>query len=77
MTRREITLSDEEAIAIRKIADQTARKEEDVIHFAIGMLIGQDSAAPKLEKLRAAKGLWRERKDLPDLREIRAAFDRF
>ena len=77
MTRTEITLSDEEAAAIRKIAGQTARKEEDVIHFAIGMLIGQGSPASKLERLRAARGLWRERVDVPDLREMRSAFDRF
>ena len=77
MTRTELTLSNEEAAAIRKIAGQTSRKEEDVIHFAISLLIGQDSNVSKLDKLRAAKGLWRGRTDVPDLRQMRAAFDRF
>lgn len=77
MTRTEITLSDEESAAIRQIARQTSRKEEDVIHFAIGMLIGQESGASRLERLKAGRGLWRGRADLPDARKMRAAFDRY
>lgn len=77
MTRTEITLSDEESAAIRQIARQTSRKEEDVIHFAIGMLIGQEASASRLDRLKAGKGLWQGRADIPNVRKIRAAFDRF
>lgn len=77
MIRTEVTLTDEEAAAIKRIADQSSRNEEDVIHFAIEMLIGQKVATSKLERLRAARGIWRDRTDLPDLRQLRAGFDRF
>jgi hypothetical protein len=77
MTRAEVLLTDEEAAAIKRIAAQSARKEEDVIHFAIELLIGQRSTKPKLDSLRAARGIWQDRTDLPDARQMRAKFDRF
>ena len=77
MIRTEVTLTDEEAAAIKRIAAQSSRKEEDVIHFAIEMLIGQKAATSKLERLRSARGIWRDRADVTDVSELRARFDRF
>ena len=77
MTRTEVTLTDEEAAAIKRIAKQSSRKEEDVIHFAIGLLIGQKVATSNLERLRAARGIWRDRTDVPDVLQLRTGFDRF
>lgn len=65
MTRTEVTLTDEEATAIKRIAKQSSRKEEDVIRCAIELLIGQKPATSSLERLRAARGIWRDRDDFP------------
>ena len=77
MTRTEIMLTDEEAAAIRRIAGQTARKEEEVIHSAIGLLIGHGAPASTLDRLRMGRGVWRDRVDVPNIRQLRASFDRF
>jgi len=77
MVLTQVTLTDEEAAAIRRIAEQSSRKDEEVIHLAIGLLIGSKHEGSKLEKLRAARGIWQDRTDLPDVGTLRARFDRF
>ena len=58
--------------AIEKLSPQEARQLVEWLSARTVKL----TAAARLEKFRQARGLWKDRDDLPDLQAMRREFDR-
>ncbi len=76
MKRTQIYLTTEEAQGVARIAVATRRKQSEIIREAIDAYLQRFGSQDNLERLRAGRGIWRNRKEL-DLEEIRKDFDRF
>ena len=82
MTTAQINLTDSQADALHELARSTGKTEDELLQEAVNKLIGEVGAAEAkrqkwLKSLRQAKGMWKDRDDLPDFRELRKEFDRF
>ncbi len=82
MTTAQINLTDSQVDALHKLSEQTGKTEDELLQEAVNKLIGEVGEAEAkrqewLEVLRQAKGIWKDRDDLPDLRELREEADRF
>jgi hypothetical protein len=74
--RTQIYLTDKERKALRLIAQRLGTTQSEVIRTAVDRFIERESADDKLRLLRAARGLWKDRQDLPDFATLRQEFDR-
>ena len=75
MAEIEVNLTETEQRALREIALRTGKTEDELIHDAVNKLINQDMPYDNSGMLRA-KGLWKDRDDLPDFERIRREWDR-
>ncbi len=71
----QITLTDAENEILRGMAQRTGKTQDELLHEAI-KLLAQPEQEDRLNLLRQARGIWKGRDDLPELRE-RDEFDRF
>ena len=76
MVRTQIYLTDKERDELAALAKTTGKKQSQLIRDAVDHLIEQASIARRDWILEAAAGMWKDRKDLPDFRAIRASADR-
>ena len=76
MIRTQIYLTKDEHQGVARIAKVSGKKQSEVIREAIDEFLGKLGPQDKLSRVRKAKGIWKNRKDL-DLRTIREGFDRF
>jgi hypothetical protein len=72
MTAHDLVLTDEQQASLRAIAQHTGKTEQELIREAVDPLIRHYRRA----LLRQARGMWRDRTDLPDFAAIRREFDR-
>ena len=72
MTTAQVTLTDVEAEAVRALSQSRGKTQEEILREAISQFVTQHVTKDRLAALRQARGLWRERQDLPDLAELRA-----
>lgn len=77
MTTLQITLTDAEQAALRAMAERTGKGEEELMHEGLEMLLEQSGVVSWKAALRKGYGLWRDRTDLPDLRELREGGSRY
>jgi predicted DNA-binding protein len=82
MTTAQINLTDSEADALHKLSEQTGKTEDEILREAVAKLIGEVSEAEskrqkRLKSLRRARGIWKDRDDLPDFEKLRKEWDRF
>jgi hypothetical protein len=76
MHRTQIYLTDEERKALRVIARRLRKTQSQVIRTAVDRFIERHIGPQRLESLRHARGLWKDRRDLPDFTKIRRELDR-
>ena len=76
MNRTQIYLTPDETKGVAKVAVATGRKKSEVIREAIDQYLQRSVPRTNIGKLRAARGIWKDRDDL-DLRKIRSEFDRY
>lgn len=75
MAEIEVNLTEKEQMALREISLRTGKTEGELIHDAVDRLIRQGSPSGSTGMLQA-RGIWRDRDDLPDFGKIRSEWDR-
>lgn len=76
MVRTQIYLTESEQEALRSLARDTGRSQSELIREAIDAMLERQELVDRRAAMRQARGMWRDRDDLPDLRELRDEFDR-
>ena len=69
-------LSSTEIAALRQLARQTGKTEEQLVHEAVTQLLRQAAPGAWQQAVEAARGIWRDRTDLPDFAQLRAEGNR-
>ena len=82
MTTTQINLTDSQADALQKLSRRTGKTEDELLQEAVNKLVSEVGEAEAkrqkwLESLRQAKAIWKNRDDLPNLRQLRKESDRF
>ena len=77
MRRTQIYLTDEERKALRVIANRLGQSQSEVIRAAVDRYIDNYHEGNTLDLLRRARGIWKDRTDLPDFSAVRNEFDRY
>lgn len=76
MIRTQIYLTARQRAELSVIAKNFGKKQSEIIREAIDRFIDQAGNNKKESVLQEASGIWKNRKDLPDLRMLRNDWDR-
>jgi len=76
MIRTQIYLTEHQRDELAAIAKTAGKKQSELIREAIDRLIDQSGRSRREVVLREAAGIWKNRKDLPDFKAMRAEWDR-
>ena len=77
MNTTQISLTAPDVALLHDLARQTGKAEDEVVHDALELLREQVARREeRLAKLHQARGMWKDRDDLPDLREMREEWSR-
>lgn len=76
MVRTQIYLTAEEQQALRALSRRTGTSQSELIRRAIDSLLAEEQALDRTALLQQARGLWRDRDDLPDFATLRRELDR-
>jgi Ribbon-helix-helix domain len=76
MVRTQIYMTKSQRDGLKAIAKAAGKKQSELIREAIDRLIEEVSGGRRETILREAAGIWKDRKDLPDFRAVRAGWDR-
>jgi hypothetical protein len=76
MAIAELHLTEQEQTALATIAQRMGKTPDEVVHDAVKQLIAQFQAEDRLNLLRQARGMWKDRTDLPSLTALRREWDR-
>ncbi|MCB0260976.1 MAG: ribbon-helix-helix protein, CopG family [Calditrichaeota bacterium] len=76
MIKTQIYITEAEQKALKSIAARTGTKQSELIRRAIDQFIARFRETDRLKLLQQARGIWKDRTDLPDFRQIRRELDR-
>jgi hypothetical protein len=74
--RTQIYLTAQEMKAVRSIARRLGRTQSEVIRTALDRFIERENTSSRIDMLRSGRGLWKDRRDLPDFGMLRGELDR-
>ncbi len=74
MVRTQIYLTEEEQKALRSLAEQQKTSQSDLIRQAIDRFISSFTDLHRQQLRSRARGIWKDRKDIPDIRQMRKAW---
>src|SRR5882724_1469469 len=69
-------LTEQEQMALETMAQRAGKTPDELVHDAIQQLIAQFQSEDRLRLLRQARGMWKDRSDLPTLTDLRREWDR-
>jgi len=76
MVRTEIELTEQQDLGLQTLASQLGKTPVEMIKQAINNLLAEWHQDTRLQKMRVARGLWKDREDLPDFEELRRSWQR-
>jgi hypothetical protein len=76
MIGAELNLTEQERSALQEISRMTGKTEDELIRAAVEQLIAEFQNENRLALMRKAKGIWKDRDDLPALGDLRRELDR-
>jgi hypothetical protein len=76
MAIAELHLTAQEYTTLETMAQRTGKTPDEFIHDTVKQLIAQFQSEDRLRLLRQARGVWKDRTDLPSLAEMRYEWDR-
>ena len=76
MERTQIYLTEKERKALRALARRLGRSQSALIRDAVDRYVERYQEGNRLDLLRRARGVWANRRDLPDFKQVRRELDR-
>lgn len=76
MIRTQIYLTEREQTALKALTRQTGKSQSELIRDAVDNLIARFDPGSRLDKLRAARGMWKDQVDTSDLEATRQSMNR-
>ena len=76
MVRTQIYLTERQRDELAATAKTAGKKQSELIREAVDHLIDQSGHSRREAVLREVAGIWKDRKDLPDFKAMRAEWDR-
>lgn len=76
MVRTQIYLTEIEKEQLETIARTRGVKQSELIREAVDKLIEKYTPSQRLTRIKQARGIWKNRRDLPDLRDLRSGWSR-
>lgn len=77
MITTQVNMTESENEILKSLAIRTGKTEDELIRKAVERLLSEVEAADRLSLLRQARGIWKDREDLTDVRMLRSEFDRY
>ena len=68
----QITLSETESQSIASLSESRGVTQEEILHQAIEQFLAQHQTQSRLAALQQARGIWRDRDDVPDVAALRS-----
>jgi hypothetical protein len=68
-----LPLSEQEQKVLETMAQRIGKTPDELVHDAVKQLIAQFQLEDRLSLLRQARGIWKDRTDLPSLTDLRHA----
>jgi hypothetical protein len=69
-------LTEQEQTTLEAIAERSGKTPDELIHDAVKQLLSRFQEGDRLRLLRQARGMWKDRTDLPSVAELRREWDR-
>ena len=76
MPESEINLTEQERDALDEIAQRTGRSQAELVREAIDHLIAEFQNEDRRPLMQKARGIWKDRQDLPALEDLRREWNR-
>lgn len=76
MVRTQIYLTEQEHQQLHRLSKRRGASLSELIRMAIDQMLSQNQSAGRLEAMRQARGIWKDRTDLADPGRLRREWDR-
>jgi hypothetical protein len=76
MVEAELNLTEQERSVLQEISRRTGKTEGELIREAVGQLINGFQVENRLALMQKARGIWKDRGDLPAFEDLRREWDR-
>ncbi|HEU0143686.1 MAG TPA: ribbon-helix-helix protein, CopG family [Nitrososphaera sp.] len=76
MIEPEINLTEQERDALDEISQRTGKSQAELIREAIDHLIAEFQKEDRRSLMQKARGIWKDRQDLPAFEELRREWNR-